>query len=110
MMNSAQKEEAQAWLAGANQDDLIALYLDWKKVSSHFNAELKAVENDHVRITKLKATNAALLEALERHTKMFELVCDKVDFGNAFLDAETISEWNEASIQATEAIRKAKGE
>ena len=55
----------------------------------------------------LQEQNTALLEALERHIKMFDMVCDKVDFGNAFLDAHTISEWNEASIQATEAIRKA---
>lgn len=56
----------------------------------------------------LNNTNADLLEALERHIKMFEMVCDKVDFRTAFLDAKTIAEWNDASIQATEAIRKAE--
>lgn len=50
-----------------------------------------------------------LLDALERHVKMFDMVLDKVDIGKSFLDAETIREWNEASIQATKAIRKVRG-
>ena len=69
---------------------------------------LETIEGLCDEVAQLEQSNTTLLEALERHTKMFEMVCDKVDFGDAFLDAKTIAEWNDASIQATEAIREAK--
>ena len=51
-----------------------------------------------------------LLQALKRHVAMFEKVCNKIDFGATFMDAEVIAEWNGASIQAAKAIQNAEKE
>jgi len=52
--------------------------------------------------------NAGLLEALERMDAMLSMLCDKIDWSATFLDAATITEFNEAPIQAKQAIRKVK--
>lgn len=102
LRNIAAEEEAKQFLEGASQDDLIALYLDWKKVDGHFSAELKAVENDHGRITTLKSTNATLLEALQ----MFLFIRDQSE-AEGWADAYIEEVTDEAYISADKAIRKA---
>ncbi len=69
-----------------------------------------AVSELWTALEKAVLADTELVEALQRHVKMFDMVCGKVTFGDAFLDAETIGEWNDASIQAAKAIRKHKGD
>ncbi|GAH37233.1 unnamed protein product [marine sediment metagenome] len=117
-MNAKDKRVIPSKLVVAGQGDALFNAIteidELKDQNAALLAELMSLKGAYYRARNksfaLEDQNAELLEALERHTKMFEMVCDKVDFGNAFLDAETIGEWNEASIQATEAIRKARGE
>ena len=67
-------------------------------------------EWDAEQIEKLGNTNTELLNALKRHVAMFNKVCNKIDFGDMFMDAETIAEWNNASIEAARAIQRAEKE
>lgn len=53
--------------------------------------------------------NAELLVALERMTKMHDLMMKKVNHGASFYDNECLREMNEAPIQAAKAIADAKG-
>ena len=72
---------------------------DWaERIIRMFEAELKAVQNDDGRHKELKATNAALLEALMQV--------------NSYLADEFMgdSEPHHIGEVVSEAIRKAKGE
>ena len=78
-----------------------------EKTEAHFEAELKAAENDYERYKKLTATNAALLEALER-LRLAEEDCIALrNWDQGFESFADVAELKEAQTEATEAIRKA---
>ncbi len=61
-------------------------------------------------VEQLRKDNAAMREAGARYRKAIERVLDKVDMGKAFLDADTIAEWNDAALAIDAELRKAAGE
>jgi hypothetical protein len=49
----------------------------------------------------------AMATALRRMLKMHDMMMQKIDHANAFYDAETIREMNEAPMQARQVLRDA---
>lgn len=72
---------------------------------SHGKTE-EATKANAALIVKAVNLHDELVKALRDHVDMFEVVANCVKWGETFLNAEAISAWNDAEVQARKVLQK----